>query len=120
MKIFQIFNNMCYYDMTHLYKTVEEARAHYAPSIQIEETPDYVFESWGYDNTKEGNERFIKPTPPEGWGYDEETGTFYPLNPEPEPETDPTNTYGISDEIYHAIKEQTITEVLGGVENGID
>lgn len=98
---------MCYYDMTPLYKSVKEAKNYYASDIVIIESPDYVFESWGYDDTKKGNERFIKPTPPEGWEYDDETGTFYPLNPElkPETETDPTNTYNIPDEIYYAIKE---------------
>lgn len=35
-------------------------------------------------------------------------------------EPDSTNIYNIPDEIYYAIKEQTITEVLGGIENGID
>lgn len=42
------------------------------------DAPDYVFESWGFDETKEGDARFIKPTPPEGWEYDDATGTFYP------------------------------------------
>ena len=46
------------------------------------ETPDYVFEGWGYDETAEGYERFIKPTAPEGWAYDDATGTFYPTDPE--------------------------------------
>lgn len=39
--------------------------------------PDYVFEGWGYDVRREGDERFIKPRPPEGWAYDEATGTIY-------------------------------------------
>jgi hypothetical protein len=39
--------------------------------------PDYVFEGWGYDSRKTGDERFIKPRPPEGWAYDPETGTVY-------------------------------------------
>jgi len=37
--------------------------------------PDYVFEGWGYDAREEGDARFIKPCPPEGWVYDPETGT---------------------------------------------
>lgn len=77
MKLFQIFNNMCYYDMTRLYSSLEEAQAHYPSDAVIVETPDYVFESWGYDDTKTGDERFIKPIVPEGWEYSEETGTFY-------------------------------------------
>lgn len=39
------------------------------------DAPDWVFEGWGYDARKEGDERFIKPRPPEGWVYDPETGT---------------------------------------------
>ena len=39
--------------------------------------PDYVFEGWGYDARKEGDARFIKPRPPEGWRYDEAFGTIY-------------------------------------------
>jgi hypothetical protein len=39
--------------------------------------PDYVFEGWGYDARKVGDERFIKPRPPCGWAYDPETGTVY-------------------------------------------
>ena len=112
MKIFQIFNNMCYYDMTPLYNSAKEAKNYYASDIVIVESPDYVFESWGYDDTKEGDERFIKPTPPDGWGYDDETGTFYPLEPISAPETDPTNTYGISDEIYHAIIDDYTEELI--------
>lgn len=77
MKIYQIFNDMCHYNMTHLYHTVEEAKAHYPASVCIVEAPDYVFEGWGYDSTKLGDNRFIKPTPPKGWLYDEVTGAFY-------------------------------------------
>ena len=39
--------------------------------------PDYVFEGWGYDVTQKGEKRFIKPECPEGFKYDEKTGTFY-------------------------------------------
>lgn len=86
MKLFQIFNNMCYYDMTPLYTSLAEAQSHYPPDVHIVETPDYVFESWGYDDTKEGDDRFIKPTPPEGWEYDENTGTFYNIELQKEQE----------------------------------
>lgn len=41
----------------------------------IVNAPDYVFVGWGYDARKTGDERFIKPRPPEGWVYDPETGT---------------------------------------------
>ena len=32
-----------------------------------------MFEGWGYLNGE-----FIKPIPPDGWLYDDRTGTFYP------------------------------------------
>ena len=78
MKVFQILNGFCYCDMTAKHPTLESTVGRYAPNIVFVETPDYEFESWGYDDTQEGEERFIKPTPPEGWLYDDETGTFYP------------------------------------------
>lgn len=83
MKIFQVVNNFCFKDYTPMYKSVEEAKKHYAPDIEFIEAPDYVFENWGYNRrAKTEEKRFIKPTPPEGWEYDENTGTFYiPLTP---------------------------------------
>lgn len=78
MKLFIIFNYQCYNDITRLYRTLEDAKAHYDSKTVIVEAPDYVFENWGYDETKEGNARFIQPEPPEGWIYDPDTGTFYP------------------------------------------
>lgn len=47
--------------------------------------------------------------------YTEEKG-FY-LNPD-YVEPDPTNTFGIPDDLYHSIKEQAIAEVQKGVSNG--
>ena len=80
-KIMQIFEGRCHYDMTYIgYKDLADARAHYAPDIIIVEAPNKVFEGWEYDETKEGDARFIQPIPPEGWRYDEGTGTFF--NPE--------------------------------------
>lgn len=51
--------------------------------------------------------------------YTEEKG-FYenPDYEEPE-EPDPTNTFGIPDEVYHTIKEQAVVEVQEGVINGL-
>lgn len=83
MKVFQILNNICYYDMTPIHPTIEDTVGKYASNIIIVEAPDYVFEGWGYDEDKYGDARFIKPTPPYGWLYDDATGTFYP---EKEPE----------------------------------
>lgn len=77
MKIFIIFNHQCQNDITSLYKTIDEAKKHYDNKTLIVEAPEYVFENWGYDESKTGNERFIKPTAPKDWLYDEDTGTFY-------------------------------------------
>ena len=77
MKIFLIRNNFVHYDMTRLYSSVDVARTKYPATTQIVEAPDYVFEGWGFNPNENGNDRFIKPTPPEGWVYDEATGTFY-------------------------------------------
>ena len=91
MKIFQIKDGFCHYDATPVHPTLISTVGKYAPNIVFVEAPDYVFESWGYDETKEGDERFIKPIPPEGWLYDDATGTYYPEDyeePEPEPTAD--------------------------------
>lgn len=75
MKIFQIYNGFCHWQTP--YKSLEETKD-YPPDCIFVEAPDYVNEQWGFDDTKEGDERFIHPEPPEGWLFDEETGTFYP------------------------------------------
>lgn len=77
MKIFQIYGSQTHCELTHKYSNADEARKHYASNVQIEDAPDYVFLGWKFDATKEGDARFIKPTPPEGWVYDEKTGTFW-------------------------------------------
>lgn len=93
MKIFQILDGFCYYDATPVHPTIADTVGKYPPNIKFVEAPDYVFENWGYDNTKEGDKCFIKPTPPDGWYYDDVTGSFKPIDPptppapEPEPET---------------------------------
>ena len=89
MKIFQIYNGFCYWDATAVHPTIDSTIGKYPPDIIFVEAPDYVFENWGYDSNKTGDARFIKPTAPEGWYYDDETGSFEPINPpEPEPEPD--------------------------------
>lgn len=87
MKVFQILNGFCHWDATRKHLTAESARQFYAPDIIFEDAPDYVFEGWGFDESQEGDARFIKPEPPEGWEYDEGTGTFYQPGWEP-PESD--------------------------------
>lgn len=77
MKLFLIYDGFCYNDLTRLYKNLEEAKSHYSASTLIVEAPDYVFEGWMYDSHLSGDERFVKPETPEGWLYDENTGTYY-------------------------------------------
>lgn len=83
MKIFQVLNGFCHWDATEVVPNLEFAKERYAPDIIFVEAPDYVFEGWGFDKYAEGDERFIKPTPPDGWLYDEKTGTFYQEGYEP-------------------------------------
>ena len=75
MKVFQLFNGTIHWETP--YKSIEETKGRYPTDVIFVEAPDYVFESWDFDGTKEGDARFIKPTAPEGWVYDESNGTFY-------------------------------------------
>lgn len=78
MKVFQIFKGFCHWDATEQFPTIESTIGKFTPDTLFVEAPDYVFEGWGYDSRYEGDARFIKPVPPDGWLYDDETGTFYP------------------------------------------
>ena len=93
MKVFQIVSGFCYYDATGLYANAAEAAKHYSPDTLWVDAPDHVFEGWGYDASKTGDERFLQPQAPEGWVYDPDTGTFYkegdyPPGKTPTPEDD--------------------------------
>ncbi len=89
MKIFQIFGGFCHWDATRKHPTLESTIGYYAPNIVFVEAPDTVWEGWGYDDTQEGDARFIQPSLPEPsqwttesgelrqWMYDTSTGTFY-------------------------------------------
>ena len=70
MKVFQIINNICQWQTP--YSSLAQTAGKYPSDVVFVEAPDYVFEGWGY---QDGN--FIRPEPPEGWLYDELTGTFY-------------------------------------------
>lgn len=59
------------------FRTYDEARARFAPNIEIAEAPDHVFVGWTYDPSKKGDARFIRPDVQDGWVYDVETGTVY-------------------------------------------
>lgn len=83
MKIVQIVNGIVYYDMTPVHPTLRSTEGRYPSDMLIVEAPDYVFEGWGYDGAQIGDERFIQPTPPEGWYYDPANGTFTTVKTEP-------------------------------------
>lgn len=79
MKVFEVQEGIVSFYHPE-YASSEEAYLYFARNILFIDAPDYVFEGWGYDSEAEGDARFIKPTPPDGWLYDDETGTFYPEN----------------------------------------
>ncbi len=77
MKIFQIVGDFCHWDASAVLRTLSDKEKRFSPDTVFVEAPDFVFEGWGYDASREGDERFIKPLPPEGWLYDDACGTFY-------------------------------------------
>ena len=79
MKIMQILGSFCHWDATRTVGgSLDRCGEMFAPDMVFVEAPDHVFEGWGYDADAYGDDRFIKPEAPEGWLYDEDTGTFYP------------------------------------------
>ena len=80
MKVFQIVGNICFKDITRLYNHHDLSKI---TALHYEIAPDHVFANWGFDPDKEGDERFVKPIPPEGFIYNEENGCFEPENPDP-------------------------------------
>lgn len=101
MKIFQIENGFVHWDATPVVPDLDWAASHYAPNIVFVEAPDYVHEGWIYDDTKEGDDRFVPPEPPQGWLYDERTGTFYQEGAEPPAEN--TNLKSVFASIINSI-----------------
>lgn len=81
MKIFQIVNGFCHWCTP--FQSLDETKG-FPPDCIFVEAPDYVNEQWGYDETAEGDARFVHPEPPEGWAFDDDTGTFYPLDAVPQ------------------------------------
>lgn len=79
MKVFQILNGICYHYHPE-YTSAAQARQYFVPEFLFVDAPDYVFEGWGYLDGK-----FVKPIPPDGWIYDDATGTFYPEEVPPDP-----------------------------------
>lgn len=100
MKVFYISDNIVFHYHPE-YMSASEASQYFHPDFLFVDAPDYVFEGWGYDPDAEGDARFVKPTPPEGWLYDDKTGTFYPEN-EIAPSEKPT--YNELYRMYQAIE----------------
>ena len=67
MKYFKVVKNFIFEEIFNLEKEIGNF---------VVIAPDYVFEGWGFDITQKGENRFIKPECPEGFKYDEKTGTF--------------------------------------------
>lgn len=76
MKIFQILHGRCHWQTP--FTSLAETEGRFPPDCLFVEAPDYVNEQWGFDETEIGDDRFIKPVPPEGFVYDDETGQMYP------------------------------------------
>ena len=77
MKLFQIDGKYVGHEYTNKYKSLAEVRSHFASNIRIEEAPDHVFSGWGFDDTKQGDDRFIQPTPGDGQAYNPDTGEIW-------------------------------------------
>jgi hypothetical protein len=76
MKVFQIKDDICFCDVTRQHPNLLSTIGKYPKNVLFVEAPDYVFEGWGYDENATDN-KFIKPEAPEGWLYDEASGTYY-------------------------------------------
>ena len=76
MAIFQILNGKCHWKTP--FASLDETVGKFPPDCIFVDAPDYVNEQWGFDETEIGDDRFIKPVPPEGWVYDDETGQIMP------------------------------------------
>lgn len=57
MKVFQVENNMCFWDATEQFPTLESTIGKFPPEIVFVEAPDYVHEGWLYIDGK-----FIRPS----------------------------------------------------------
>ena len=76
-KIFQIRGKTVSTEYTGRFIDLEDARAHFASNIILVEAPDKVFPGWAFDDTKQGDERFIQPIPGDGQAYNPHTGEIW-------------------------------------------
>ena len=78
MKIVEIVDGRVHREYPEL-NSLDEAYRTYARTLMFVEAPDTVFPGYGFDSTKKGDERFIRPKLEDGWEYNE---SGYPWNPE--------------------------------------
>lgn len=97
MKVFQIIDGFCHWDASSVLRRAADAVGRFPESDLFVDAPDCVFEGWGFDSSLEGDARFVQPIPPEGWLYDEGTGTFYR-----EDENPPSEPRDVWDELAEA------------------
>lgn len=57
MKIFQVENDICFWDATEQFPTLESTIGKFPPEVTFVEAPDYVYEGWLYINGQ-----FIRPS----------------------------------------------------------
>lgn len=108
MKIFQVEDNMCRWDASRQVPSLEYAQKNFPANLLFVEAPDYVFEGWGYIQGE-----FIQPTPPEGWIYDKDTGTFYKDGDNPPPKPEPTREEILEQQVAD-LQSQLLTLMTGG------
>lgn len=77
MKVFLIKGRFCHEDVTERFASAAAAEREY-PYCVFAEAPDFVYPGWGYDETVDGDERFIRPGTPDGYRYDDGCGCFVP------------------------------------------
>ena len=106
MKIFQILNGICYNDVTYQFNCLRATEGRFSPETVFVEAPDYVFEGWGFDPTKTSDSRFLKPEAPDGWLYDDATGTFYPKDGVPASKQTPEAKIAALEAENKLLKEQ--------------
>lgn len=74
--IVQIINNRVFW-ITDM-KTLDQAMEIYPPDVLFVDAPGYVTTDWGYDPSKEGDERFTEPVAPDGFYFDREANVMWP------------------------------------------
>ncbi len=78
MKVFDVVDNRIHCEYPQ-FSDLEQAYRSYPRTVTMVEAPDWVREGFGYDPSKEGDERFIRPELSEGWVWNDNGN---PWNPE--------------------------------------